>query len=187
MDEVDAALDNSKLFNFCTASSTVCIRFTWFVLPKFCACLVNLRKVCNYISQRSKTDFQCIVISLKDMFYERSESLVGVCRDVGTSSSRTLTLDLTAFDKKTKAKVTPEKSPKQGSKRKSKSRVEHDDDTMETPSPKKRGGKRKSKANDNDNYDEEDDVFESPAPKRSSRGRRSNTVATPGSEASSEF
>ena len=68
MDEIDAALDN-----------------------------VNLRKVCNYIQQRSKTDFQCIVISLKDMFYEHSESLVGICRDVGTNSSRTMTLDLTQF------------------------------------------------------------------------------------------
>jgi len=69
MDEVDAALDN-----------------------------VNLRKVCNYIRQRSQNDFQCIVISLKDMFYEHSKSLVGICRDVGTNSSRTLTLDLTKFD-----------------------------------------------------------------------------------------
>lgn len=69
MDEVDAALDN-----------------------------VNVLKVCNYIRQRS-SDFQCIVISLKDMFYERSESLVGICRDVSSSSSRTLTLDLTKFDK----------------------------------------------------------------------------------------
>merc|ERR1712166_1090971 len=42
LDEVDAALDN-----------------------------INLRKVCNYIQQRSQVDFQCIVISLKDMFYER--------------------------------------------------------------------------------------------------------------------
>lgn len=70
MDEVDAALDN-----------------------------INLRKVCNYISQRSKSDFQCIVISLKDMFFERSESLVGVCKDVAAGSSQTLTLDLTQFDK----------------------------------------------------------------------------------------
>jgi len=71
MDEVDAALDN-----------------------------INLRKVCNYIQRRSQTDFQCIVISLKDMFYERSDSLVGICKDVGTNSSRTLTLDLTQYDKK---------------------------------------------------------------------------------------
>merc|ERR1712032_807813 len=70
MDEVDAALDN-----------------------------VNVLKVCNYIRQRSD-DFQCIVISLKDMFYERSESLVGIARDVSSNSSRTLTLDLTRFDKK---------------------------------------------------------------------------------------
>jgi structural maintenance of chromosome 1 len=69
MDEVDAALDN-----------------------------VNLRKVTNYIRQRSQTDFQCIVISLKDMLYEQSQSLVGICRDVHTSSSQTLTLDMTKFD-----------------------------------------------------------------------------------------
>jgi hypothetical protein len=32
------------------------------------------------------------------MFYERSEGLVGICRDVGSGSSRTLTLDLTKYD-----------------------------------------------------------------------------------------
>jgi len=69
MDEVDAALDN-----------------------------VNVLKVCNYIKQRSG-DFQCIVISLKDMFYERSQGLIGICRDVGTNASQSLTLDLTKFDK----------------------------------------------------------------------------------------
>ena len=56
--------------------------------------------MCNYIQQRSQVDFQCIVISLKDMFYERSQSLVGICKDVGTNSSRTLTLDLTQYDKR---------------------------------------------------------------------------------------
>ena len=77
MDEIDAALDN-----------------------------VNLRKVCNYIRQRSQTDFQCLVISLKDMFYEHSDSLVGICKDVGTNSSRTLTLDMRHYDapKKKRAK-----------------------------------------------------------------------------------
>ena len=58
---------------------------------------MNVNKVCNYISQRS-SDFQCIVISLKDVFYENSESLVGICRDVSSNSSRTMTLDLTKFD-----------------------------------------------------------------------------------------
>ena len=68
MDEVDAALDN-----------------------------VNVLKVCNYIRQRSG-DFQCIVISLKDMFYELSDSLVGVCREVGMGASKTVTLDLGQYD-----------------------------------------------------------------------------------------
>jgi hypothetical protein len=86
MDEVDAALDN-----------------------------VNLRKVCNYIRQRSQTDFQCIVISLKDIFYEQSESLVGICRDVGTNSSRTLTLDLTKFDNPTGRSGAPTSSKKRSS------------------------------------------------------------------------
>ena len=83
MDEVDAALDN-----------------------------INVLKVCNYIRQRSG-DFQCIVISLKDMFYERSESLVGICRDVASNSSRTMTLDLTKYhmksggEKRSLEKVSP--------------------------------------------------------------------------------
>jgi hypothetical protein len=51
LDEVDAALDN-----------------------------VNVKKVCSYIKQRSK-DFQCIVISLKDIFFEHSDALIGICRD----------------------------------------------------------------------------------------------------------
>ena len=83
MDEVDAALDN-----------------------------VNVLKVCNYIRQRSD-DFQCIVISLKDMFYERSESLVGICRDVSSSSSRALTLDLTKFDRASHGGAKKQSSPKE--------------------------------------------------------------------------
>jgi hypothetical protein len=35
------------------------------------------------------------------MFYERSDSLVGICKDVGTNSSLTLTLDLNKYDDKT--------------------------------------------------------------------------------------
>jgi len=75
MDEVDAALDN-----------------------------INVLKLCNYIRQRSR-DFQCIVISLKDMFYEKSQGLVGICRDVKSNSSRTLTLDLSKFDGKKDAET----------------------------------------------------------------------------------
>lgn len=52
LDEVDAALDN-----------------------------VNVKKICNYIRQRS-ADFQCVVISLKEMFFEHADCLVGVGKDV---------------------------------------------------------------------------------------------------------
>merc|ERR1711991_368427 len=68
LDEVDAALDN-----------------------------VNVKKICNYIRQRSK-EFQCIVISLKDMFFEHADSLIGICRDVESLSSKVLTLDLKQFN-----------------------------------------------------------------------------------------
>ena len=37
------------------------------------------------------------------MFYESSDSLIGICKDVGTNSSRTMTLDLTQYDKKVDA------------------------------------------------------------------------------------
>ena len=56
------------------------------------------------------------------MFYERSDSLVGVCKDVGACSSRTLTLDLTKFDKKEdKKKRKRSKSKEPASKSPSKS------------------------------------------------------------------
>merc|ERR1712176_1438148 len=75
MDEIDAALDN-----------------------------VNVLKVSNYIRKRSD-DFQCIVISLKDMFYEKSDSLVGICQDIETNSSQTFTLDLIKFDREDNLKT----------------------------------------------------------------------------------
>ena len=59
--------------------------------------LYSYKKICNYIRQRSK-DFQCIVISLKDMFFEHADSLVGICRDVDSLSSKVLTLDLKQYN-----------------------------------------------------------------------------------------
>lgn len=71
LDEVDAALDNvnvKKVRNY-----------------YFCLSVVKLTRlffqICNYMQQRS-TDFQCIVISLKDIFFENADSLVGITRDV---------------------------------------------------------------------------------------------------------
>lgn len=73
MDEIDAALDN-----------------------------INVKKVCLFIEKQAKSEgkggFQSIVISLKDMFYEKADALVGICRDAPTNSSRTLTLDLEQYD-----------------------------------------------------------------------------------------
>eukprot|EP00934_Nitzschia_sp_Nitz4_P000499 Nitzschia sp. Nitz4//scaffold170_size48074//10924//15000//NITZ4_007103-RA/size48074-augustus-gene-0.32-mRNA-1//-1//CDS//3329538634//499//frame0 len=96
MDEVDAALDNG-MYQLRGDRS-----LKWIGVLTLSFLSVNLLKVCNYIRQRSKSDCQCIVISLKDMFYERSDSLVGICKDVPTNSSKTLTLDLTQFDNQSK-------------------------------------------------------------------------------------
>jgi len=69
LDEVDAALDN-----------------------------VNVQRVARYISaQTAENDFQCIVISLKDTFYENADSLVGIYRDKTEDCSHNLTLDLTQY------------------------------------------------------------------------------------------
>ena len=70
LDEVDAALDN-----------------------------VNVMRVANYIKNRSQVDFQCIVISLKDHFFDQADALVGVTRDVNDAgASKVLTFDLRAYE-----------------------------------------------------------------------------------------
>ncbi|KAG5190386.1 structural maintenance of chromosomes 1 protein [Tribonema minus] len=73
MDEIDAALDN-----------------------------INVKKVCHFIESRAAQGaFQSIVISLKDMFYERSEALVGICRDASTNrqgADATAQVELTDAD-----------------------------------------------------------------------------------------
>jgi structural maintenance of chromosome 1 len=68
LDEVDAALDNT-----------------------------NVAKVANYIRANASEAFQFIIISLKGSLYERGNSLVGIYRDQDLNSSRTLTLDVSAF------------------------------------------------------------------------------------------
>ena len=68
MDEVDAALDN-----------------------------VNVFKVGNYIKRHSN-NLQCLVISLKDSFFDKANALVGVYRDQDENSSGILTLDLGNYE-----------------------------------------------------------------------------------------
>ncbi|XP_040178610.1 structural maintenance of chromosomes protein 1A [Rana temporaria] len=69
LDEIDAALDNT-----------------------------NIGKVANYIKEQSMTNFQAIVISLKEEFYTKAESLVGVYPEQGDCViSKVLTFDLTSY------------------------------------------------------------------------------------------
>uniref|UniRef100_A0A383VHM8 Structural maintenance of chromosomes protein n=1 Tax=Tetradesmus obliquus TaxID=3088 RepID=A0A383VHM8_TETOB len=46
----------------------------------------------------SLESFQSIVISLKDIFYEKADALVGVCRDLDQNCSKTITFDLSRFE-----------------------------------------------------------------------------------------
>jgi structural maintenance of chromosome 1 len=101
LDECDAALDNGESFINRNLSSLKSPS------SYFCLLLVvsvNVRKLCNYIHERSRKGMQCVVISLKDIFFEKSDVLVGICKDVGTNSSRALTLDLLQYDKKGRTK-----------------------------------------------------------------------------------
>ncbi|MES1907264.1 MAG: hypothetical protein MHM6MM_000420 [Cercozoa sp. M6MM] len=73
----------------------------FFVLDEVDAALdaENVDRVANYIRARARHDgLQSIVISLKDMFFEKADALVGVCKDRSTHSSRVLTADMTRFD-----------------------------------------------------------------------------------------
>ncbi|KAA0153820.1 hypothetical protein FNF29_02809 [Cafeteria roenbergensis] len=75
MDEVDAALDSS-----------------------------NVHKVSHYVRQRAThrdpaLRVQCLVVSLKEAFFHKASSLVGVCKDLRAESltSRSMTLELDGF------------------------------------------------------------------------------------------
>lgn len=70
LDEIDAALDNT-----------------------------NIGKVAAYIREESQTHFQCIVISLKEEFYNRADALIGIYPEQGDCViSNVLTLDLTQYE-----------------------------------------------------------------------------------------
>ncbi|CAF1620632.1 unnamed protein product [Rotaria magnacalcarata] len=72
LDEVDAALDNT-----------------------------NIGKVADFIREQSASEFQCIVISLKEQFYSRADALVGIYPEPGDCiTSHCLTLDLNQFDER---------------------------------------------------------------------------------------
>lgn len=52
----------------------------------------NVSTVASYIREHATDDFQFIVISLKQLLYEKAQSLVGIYRDQGFNSSKTMTL-----------------------------------------------------------------------------------------------
>lgn len=59
-------------------------------------CLLTIVRVPS-VRSRSSQDFQFLVISLKNAFFEKSNALVGIWRDVDGGSSKTLTLDLEKY------------------------------------------------------------------------------------------
>jgi structural maintenance of chromosome 1 len=59
---------------------------------------MNVTKIANYIRSHANKPIQFIVISLKSNLYEKSDALIGVCRDQEENSSAILTLDLTSFE-----------------------------------------------------------------------------------------
>merc|ERR1711983_687086 len=71
LDEIDAALDNT-----------------------------NVARVAGYLRRHgragSEDRFQSLVISLKDIFYDKAEALVGVCRAPDKKCSQALSMDLSA-------------------------------------------------------------------------------------------
>ncbi len=57
LDEIDAALDN-----------------------------INVKNLAAYVRSKS-AELQCVVISLKDAFYDQADSLIGICKDCSTLST----------------------------------------------------------------------------------------------------
>jgi len=75
----------------------------FFILDEVDAALdtVNVGKVSKYIRRKcynEENPLQCIVISLKDQFYEKAGALVGVFKDKETESSGVLHVDLSIFE-----------------------------------------------------------------------------------------
>eukprot|EP00794_Sanderia_malayensis_P007356 gene7356-8176_t len=73
LDEIDAALDNT-----------------------------NINRVAKYIRKQTHLSFQCIVISLKEEFYCKTDALVGITLEPGNdcTTTKVLSLDLTQYPEK---------------------------------------------------------------------------------------
>lgn len=91
LDEIDAALDNTNIGKVCINVARKrflamrCKRHFFFPLLTFCfhySNPVSPLKVANYIKDQSVQNFQAIVISLKEEFYTKADSLIGVYPEV---------------------------------------------------------------------------------------------------------
>jgi structural maintenance of chromosome 1 len=71
----------------------------FFVLDEVDAALdpINVAKVVKFIQKKSSA-VQCIVISLKNSFFEKADALIGIYKDTEGQSSKTLTLDLRNYE-----------------------------------------------------------------------------------------
>lgn len=60
---------------------------------------MNVNKVSSFISKSSKK-CQFLVISLKDTFFSKADSLIGIYKDRNDKCSKSLTFDLSAYQEK---------------------------------------------------------------------------------------
>ena len=90
-----------------SSSRSSCRSSPFFILDEVDAALdkTNVEKMAQFIRNRSHgtnpgregKPCQSIVISLKDYFFDKADSLVGVCRDIDQACSRVLTFDLEKY------------------------------------------------------------------------------------------
>ena len=57
----------------------------------------NVAKVTRFIQSR-REEQQCVIISLKQSFFEKADGLVGICRNAASGHSNAFTLDLSMYD-----------------------------------------------------------------------------------------
>lgn len=96
LDEIDAALDNTNIGKVSSQiifdSLTQLVMFFFYVFLFNAAHRIKYKlqlimslctlKVANYIKDQSVQNFQAIVISLKEEFYTKADSLIGVYPEV---------------------------------------------------------------------------------------------------------
>ncbi len=102
LDEIDAALDNTNIGKVCELVGRplpnvhVCLQLNWMALIWNMYVTFTLQ-VANYIKDQSVQNFQAIVISLKEEFYTKADSLIGVYPEVCVSAMGHINLNMQEF------------------------------------------------------------------------------------------